>query len=45
MERYAAHGRTLLLTAVASRQGQLQLLRGELRVVVEHLVEISEAEE
>ena len=45
--RHAAHGGTLGLglVPVAGGQGQAQLLRGELGVLVEHLIEVAEAEE
>ena len=45
MEGYAAHRRALLLSAVAAREGELQLLGSELGVVEKHLIEIAETEE
>ncbi len=44
VERHAAHRGALRLPAVAPREGEVQLPRHELGVVVEHLVKIAEAE-
>ena len=47
VERHAAHRRPLggvFHVAVARRERQLQLLRGEDRVIVEHLIEIAQPE-
>ena len=46
MVRDAAHRRLLLggFAAVARGENEIQLARGELRVLVEHLVEVAEAE-
>lgn len=42
----AAHRRLILrrLAAVAGRQRQIELARGELSILVEHLVEVAQAE-
>ncbi len=45
MERDSAHGSPFVLSAVLARQRQLQLLGGELGVVVEHLIEVAQAKE
>ena len=44
VERHPAHGGALLLSAVAAGQYQLQLLRGDFRVFVEHLVKVAQPE-
>ena len=44
MVRHAAHGRALgriLNIAVARREREVELARGQARVVVEHLIEIT----
>ena len=45
VERNAAHRRALAQAAVAAGQRQFQLLRNQLRVVEEHLIEIAQPEE
>ena len=45
MEGYAAHRRTLLLSAVTACKGKVQLLGGGFGVVEEHLVKIAQTEE
>lgn len=39
---YAAHGRTLLLTAVPSGEGQFQFLGRQNGIVIEHLIEVAQ---
>ncbi len=43
VERHAAHGGALLLAAVFAGQCQLQFARGCQRVIIEHLIEVSDA--
>ena len=42
---HAAHGRALGKAAVLAREGQFQLLGGELGVVKEHLVKVAQPKE
>ncbi len=44
MERHAAHRRTLLLPAVLAGEHQIQFPGSRLRVIEEHLIEVSDAE-